>query len=286
MSLPMRVWDAAVAITGDENLGVKLGLLVRAEMYDVTGYVVRHSATLSDALRRFARYGRLMGEGLEFVLEVHGDRATLRQPNIAGHLEHPQISDAFVVGVGMVARQLTGVEIHPLEVHMRHARPKNLGPLRELFTGPVHFGAPFNGFVVPTAMLSLPVLGHDERLCEILERQAEHLLGELPDRGGFVRRVQELLTEELNGGNPNADHIASRLEISTRTLSRRLKSLGTSHQKLLDQLRYELAARYLRGTDMDVSEVAFVLGFSDASALNRAFKRWAGMTPSEYRRRG
>ncbi len=285
MSWGVRLWDAAQEVSGRTDLGVRLGEFVRPEMYDVTGYVVRHSSTLGDAIRRLNRYGRIMGEGIDVQLEVQGNRAIIRQPPVPGHTEHPQITQCFMTALGLIARQLTGKELVPLEVHFMHPEPReSLEMLRELFGAPLHFSAPFNGFVIDAALLELPVVGHDTRLGAILERQADQLLEQLPDRGGFVRRVTELLTEELKGGNPNADHIASRLQLSTRTLSRRLKACGTSHQTLLDQLRHELATRYLRNTDMDVSEVAFVLGFSDASALNRAFKRWAGMTPTEYRR--
>jgi AraC-like DNA-binding protein len=284
ISWSAKLWAAAEKVSGRDDLGVSLARLVQPEMYDVTGYVVRHSPTLGDAIRKLTRYGRIMGEGIDVQLEVDGERATIRQPPLPGHAEHPQITQCFLAALGLIARQLTGEHLVPLEVHFMHPEPTNAQALRQLFEGPLHFNAPYNGMVFDVAYLELPVLGHDRRLGEILTRQADQLLEQLPDRGGFVRRVQELLTEELNGGNPNADHIASRLQLSTRTLSRRLKACGTSHQTLLDQLRHELATRYLRNTEMDVSEVAFVLGFSDASALNRAFKRWAGMTPTEYRR--
>ncbi|MGD8859075.1 MAG: AraC family transcriptional regulator [Myxococcales bacterium] len=283
-SLGIRYWNAIEEVTGRTDLGLALAELTRPEMFDVTGYVVRHSPTLGDAIRRLTRFGRLVGEGLDVVLEVQGDRAVIRQPSIPGHVDHPQLTQCFLATLGRLARQLTGESLRAIEVHMVHDAPPNAEQLAALFEAPIHYNAPFNGFVVEASMLQAPMLGHDARLGAILERQAEQLLEQLPERGGFVRRVQELLTEELNGGNPNADHIAARLDLSTRTLSRRLKAAATSHQTLLDQLRHELATRYLRNTELDVSEIAFVLGFSDASALNRAFKRWAGMTPTEYRR--
>jgi AraC-like DNA-binding protein len=89
--------------------------------------------------------------------------------------------------------------------------------------------------------------------------------------------------QELNGGNVGAAYIADRLHLSERTLRRRLQAEGTRHKKLVEEIRQELATRYLESSDLGVADIAFLLGFSQAAAFNRAFRRWTGKTPGEYR---
>lgn len=132
--------------------------------------------------------------------------------------------------------------------------------------------------------LDAPVIASDPGLLPILEQHAEALLGTIPEGGGFTRRVCELIARELTGGTPSAERIAERLHMSARTLARRLDGEGTSFSKLLDELRRELAIGHLRDRDISVSEVAFLLGFGDANAFSRAFKRWTGEPPSRFKR--
>lgn len=281
-----RFFDEVVRVSGDPNIGMHLGMLAVPDNYDVVGYVAKTSATLGDASRKLMRYSRLLGDVLQFELEEEGDLARFRLLRPADIPEHRQTTELAVVAIGMISRQLTGQELEPVEMHLAHDRPADDSEHRQLFGGKIYFNAPVTAFVFERRLLSLPVIGHDPRLCRILERQAEEMLSRLPERDSLVRRVQELITSELETGNPCAENVAEQLGISVRTLSRRLKALGTSHQALLDRVRCELATRYLQKTDLDVSQIAFHLGFSEASAFSRAFKRWTGSTPTHLRRSG
>ena len=117
-------------------------------------------------------------------------------------------------------------------------------------------------------------------------RTLHHVVAGLLDvMGELSRRVQETISEELRGGDPRAEHIADKLGLHPKTLSRRLRAEGTSHQQLLDQLRYRLAERYLRDPNLGIGEIAFLLGYADNSSFNKAFKRWTGSAPQRYRQR-
>jgi len=96
--------------------------------------------------------------------------------------------------------------------------------------------------------------------------------------------VRLIIKNEFKGGEASLEKVAGQLGLSGRTLQRKLQERGTTHQELLDQMRKELAVRYLREPEMAICEVAYLLGFSESSALHRAFKRWTGKTPSEFRR--
>ena len=122
-------------------------------------------------------------------------------------------------------------------------------------------------------------------LCDVLERHLLDLAGRVPkDSPDLLERVRRALAAELQRGDPSLDAIAARLRTSPRSLQRQLQQAGTTLAALHNELRADLAARYLAERSESISEVAFLLGFSEVSTFHRAFKRWTGQTPAAYRR--
>jgi AraC-like DNA-binding protein len=279
-------WEAVRETSGQSALGLRLGEMARAEYYEVFGYVLSSSATLGDALLRATRFMRLVAPNIELSFYVEGERAVLLYKALDPELFHPESSEFVLGAIGAIARALTGLHLLPLEVRFAHDAPPDMSHYQRLFEGvPVHFNRPHNGYVFESSLLNLPVKSSDSVLCAKLEREAEELLRQMPKVGELSRKVQEAISEELRGGNPSAEHVADKLGMHPKTLSRRLKAEGTSHQQLLDQLRYRLAERYLREPNLSIGEIAFLLGYSDTSSFNKAFKRWTGTAPQHYRQR-
>jgi len=133
--------------------------------------------------------------------------------------------------------------------------------------------------------LDLQIAKADPGLCALLDRHAEELLAKYPRQDVLIDQIRAIIGVELRHGDTSLDRVAERLDTSGRTLQRKLRDHGTSHQELLDQMRRDLAMRYLAEPHMAICEVAYLLGFSESSALHRAFKRWTGMTPNEFRRK-
>jgi AraC-like DNA-binding protein len=125
----------------------------------------------------------------------------------------------------------------------------------------------------------------DPALKQWLERLATEMLERLPQIDSFTSHVRQLLAAELRGGDPGIEHLARKLHTTSRTLRRRLEDVGATHRQLLDELRKELAFQYLAENSIATTEVAFLLGYSTARPFHRAFRRWASMSASEYRRR-
>jgi AraC-like DNA-binding protein len=117
----------------------------------------------------------------------------------------------------------------------------------------------------------------------LLDRHAEELLEKFPPRDSLTDQVRSIIANEFRGGDPSLEHVADQLGLTPRTLQRKLQELNTSHNELVDQMRCQLAMRYLREHNMAICEVAYLLGFSESSSFHRAFKRWTGVTPKEFR---
>jgi AraC-like DNA-binding protein len=149
----------------------------------------------------------------------------------------------------------------------------------------LNFATPWSGFTIPRSYLDHPVHGADPKLHVLIRSHAEALLAELPRAKSVTEKVREIVADELAGGSPNISVVARKLSTTSRTLARRLESEKTSFRLIVDDLRQKLALRYVGYSELPLSEVAFLLGFSQLSAFHRAFKRWSQETPLDYRRR-
>jgi AraC-like DNA-binding protein len=173
-----------------------------------------------------------------------------------------------------------------IEVCFCHAAPADARAYAQVFgeRATLRFEQPACGFVLPAVALDTLLPTADPHLHDLVTKHADLLLAELPVAESFTARVRELVTAGLPNGTAGAPHVASALHVSSRTLARRLEEEGTSFKDLTEQIRKNLALRYVGQTDLAFSEVAFLLGFSQTTAFHRAFKRWTGQTPLDYRR--
>jgi AraC-like DNA-binding protein len=279
-----RLWDAAVELTGNDLLGLSIASRIEPEMLDVVGYLGKASKHLEEVILRASRYGRVLDSSFRFALDVSGDEAIVRLLDLPALPRHPQVAECILAAVGRIARIYTGTHLVPREVRFMHDHDRRERALGVAFEGKVTFRAAHNALVFDRSYLSLPVPTSDPRLAAILERQAEHMLAELPQTEDLVQRAYQAILERVPNADATSASVAHALGLGERTLRRRLDELGTSYQALLDRVRFELARRYLCNTSMEVARIAISLGFSDPSAFARAFKRWAGMTPAEFRR--
>jgi AraC-like DNA-binding protein len=276
------LWDEAERISGNDMLGIAVGKLAGPSQLGLVGYAVKSSATVGAAIARSERYAALLTDAHRFELLTHGDSAVIRLH--CDKDEHPQVVECLLTTFGMLGRVVTGITLRPNRVTVRHPEPPRAARIRAELESPVLFDQPDNELWFDRTFLDLPVLGHDPVLCAILDQQAEQMLAQMPVHGDLVRDVREAIVATLRAGTSNSTAVAERLLVSERTLRRKLSEKSTTFHQLLDEARYELARRYLGNTDLDASEIGFHLGFANASAFTRAFRRWSGRTPLDYRR--
>jgi AraC-like DNA-binding protein len=273
----------AVAITGDPDLGLKAARAIRPGEYGALEYAARSSSTWGEAFEVTGRYMRLVNDALQFAVRREGERALIV---LDSKMTLPRAAADFQSAAFFVSASHFWPEgaVPEYEVWFTHPEPDDMSEYARTFVGAtMRFSSPFNAFVFASRYLDLPIQSADPQLNAVIRQHAELLLAELPKAQSFTERVRELIARELEGGTPTANHIARQLSISARTLSRRLEDEGTAFQDLLDDLRRRLALRYLSTSNLSVSEIAFLLGFSQSSAFHRAFKRWTSQTPLEYR---
>ncbi len=290
--------DGRVAFSAHEQLWQELdsrltvsepGLTIGANLapgpFSVLGYLLQSSATLGDALNAALRYQRLVGEGGELQLQTRDEE--LRVVYRPVHPELPatrtRVLALMVFWVHMMAPLVQHLRL--LRAEFTHPQPEDEQPYAIAFNSPVLFNCTDYALVLPLALRDAPLIQANLPLQTLLRQHAEALLARLPSEG-LVARVVTLLGAQLSHGEPDRAELARTLNLSERTLQRRLADEGSSYQQLLSDTRQQLAQRYLDDGQLPAAEIALLLGYSEPSVFFRAFRNWTGVTPGEYRLRG
>jgi AraC-like DNA-binding protein len=280
----VALYETAALLSEDDLFGLHLGENVDPGVFDVLGYAAMNSPTLGGAFERVVRYHSIWTDGAVFDIEQKSTTATISYSYLDRSLgETRQDSEMTLAAVVALGRLVTNSDWSPLETRFPHPAPRDTAEHARIFRSPVRFDSGSCQLVFAATTLNLPIAKADQGLRAVLDRHAEELLARYPRQDVVIDRVRRVIRGELNGGDPSLERVASQIGLGPRTLQRRLREQGTSHQGLLDQMRKDLAMKYLREPQMAVCEVAYLLGFSESSALHRAFKRWTGKTPSEFR---
>jgi AraC-like DNA-binding protein len=282
-SVAMSLLALAVEETGDDNIGLHLAERASLGSFDVHFYAMASSPTLGAAFERLCRYQRLIHDASRVELEVSNERVVLRHDMGAGRVAPRQTAEFLLTAWVRAGRTVTGIDWAPQRVHFAHVAPPDLSEHERFFRADLHFAMGENALVLARSLLEMPCVGADAALVAVLDRYAADRLEKAPQSNLVSDRARNVLREELRGGEPTAARLAARLKMSVRSLNRLLAGEATSFRELLDALRRDLAARYLAGDDMAISEISFLLGFAELSSFHRAFKRWTGRTPAEFR---
>ena len=284
ITLVLELLNGAVFLTGDEDIGLKAARQIVPGDYAPLEYAARSASTWGESIAAVGRYLRLVNDALRFSITSEGPRTLIELDSV---VPLPRASADFQ----SAAFHVSGSHIWApsfdtqYEVWFKHAAPASLTEYERTFVnGTLRFEATSNGFVVPSELLLLPNPSADPNLHQIMRQYAERMLADLPGASSTTSQVREIVAKRLAQGTPSAPAVARELSMSRRTLARRLEQEGTSFTELLEDVRRCMAMHYVRRTDMSMTEIAYNLGFSQQSAFHRAFRRWTGQTPLEYRR--
>lgn len=272
----------AIVLTGDEDIGLKAARSLEMGSLGALEYAAASARTSRDAMDVMARYLHLVNDALTFTFEALTDGKTIVR--LESSIALPRAAEDFEVAAFHRATMYRFADLPQYRVFFQHAGSASPEYAKTFPNSVITFDAAFTGFSFDTAYLDRELPAQDPNFHVLISRHADQLLASLPKVETFTERVRDQLVAELRGGDPTAPAIARKLGVSTRTLTRKLEAEGHSFKELLEELRQGLAVRYTTSSDMLLSEVALLLGFSSSAAFNRAFKRWTGQSPIEYRR--
>ena len=282
---------AAKELTHDPALALHFGEAYDLSELTIVALMSAGFETVADAMSQLERFGRLMidvevddpaGRRLVFVRE-NGQLwlvDTRKNPN-----EFPELTESSIARMACSTRKMAGTLPLIKEIHVTHAAPAYRAEYDRILQAPVVFESSRNAVLMGDDSFltrKLPVTT-SKYLFGILSERAEALLKSLENSKSARGRVEGLLMPILHTGDPSMDTIAGKLGISRQTLYRNLKAEGTTFERVLDELRHQMALNYLSGRKVSVNEVAYLVGFSEPAAFSRAFKRWTGSAPRAFR---
>jgi AraC-like DNA-binding protein len=278
-----RLWQLSVAATKDPTFGLSAARHSSQGSFHALGYALAASSTLADAFARLMRYFRIVTDVAD--LQVQPGPVEWQVSVLPSAQAVPEAIDAFVFNILRMCRMLRGRDYAPLRVElMRPAAGVELAYQRA-FRAPVVFSAGANILFLDAASMQLPLEDANAELAQHNDEIAARYLATIAN-GSVVDRVRKVLIDMLRSGEPHQQELARRMHLSIRTLQRQLAEAGSSYSTLLDDTRRQLALAYLANAQYDVSEIAFLLGYTDAGSFTHAFRRWTGTSPSAWRATG
>lgn len=279
-----QVWKALAEASGDPDFGLHFAERMTVDAFDVVGHLVTRSRTLGQGLERVVAYSRILHDSGRIDLERRGENAVVF-PGCRGLTnEFPrQIAEFAAASVLVLGSQATREPLTARAVRFRHPAPAKLSEHLRIFGVVPEFDAPETEVELDGKALERIIPGSEAGLVTYLEAYARDVLARIPEESDIVTQVERAVTRSMSEGLPDMDAVATQLALSTRTLQRRLAEAETTFQELVDSARRRYAERYLSDDRLAISEVAFLVGFSEPSNFHRAFRRWTGVTPAAFR---
>ncbi|UWR12465.1 helix-turn-helix transcriptional regulator [Sulfitobacter mediterraneus] len=257
---------------------------IEPEDLGVLGLAVKTAPTLRTSLELLARYFRLVTDGAAFRFDERGELAflTVEEPNTP-HPTQQFRNECALAAIARYIRYHISADIRFDSVSFRHNCRSTPGAYNALFDCDVRFAADRCGISIPQAILDAANRSSDPAVCAYLTQHLEQELGKLRSESPLGVELFGLLAEALDDGAPQANQIAAQMGMSERTLYRRLATEGLTYRDVLRQAQTTLAQKLLIDSDFSIAEIAFLTGFSEQSTFSRAFKRWVGQAPAQFR---
>jgi AraC-like DNA-binding protein len=286
VSNQIKFVDLVANALGDDLLGCHLVDDFDPRQIGLLYYVAASAETMGDALRRAERYIRLQNEGVRFEVSTgQSVRIRLHYAGVARHTDVHQIG-AFITLLIRINRQLTGRELTPSRVRIMHRIAGDKSRLERYLDATVEDGADADEIEFPAASWDLPLLSADPYLHQLCVKNCEEALARRHKSATRLKvDVENAIAALLPHGQARHDVVAAKLGMSPRTLSRRLSAEGSSFAEILDEIRSALAHRYLADRALPISQIAWLIGYTEVGTFTRAFQRWTGMSPSTARAR-
>jgi len=280
-----QLTTAAVELSGDAAVALAAGANAPEHTAQLFGYLVLAQPTLREACATVEHYTKLLADGTEWRLREQGDAAFWTWSSVLDDRPLRRMLAEYTFAFGMrLGRHFFRPGEKLRSVHFRHAAPPYAERYEAVFHCPVHFAQTFDGTCFARAQLDRPQPHGDAVVSALLRQSAEQLLEERLALRSVGDSVRTLLKHESDLSQVDARRVATHLKVSVHTLRRRLHAEGLSLAALLDEARCRRACEALRRRDVPIQAISEQLGFSEASAFFRAFKRWTGRTPATFRR--
>jgi AraC-like DNA-binding protein len=280
----IRVLENILRLVNQPDYWLALEQEISISDFGLLGYAMVSSATLEKAIQIAVKYHKMAGAMFELSFFREGDDAVLRLDNLLadGPVGEYLVQDLFK-GISPLIGVLTGEVFTPSKINLDYSPVSQRLNYTRAFNCDVEFNQRYCEYRFDAALLDKKLAAADSDTARSCEEACRRLLIQIDIEDDLISRICTLLLS-TPGEFPKLDSVAASLSLGTRTLRRRLKSLNTSYQKVLDSVKQKLAMQYLQSTTLSVQEISDLLGYSEVTNFRRAFVKWADMSPYQYRK--
>jgi AraC-like DNA-binding protein len=280
-----KIIEAAVKLTNDDNLGLHQGESLSKGFSNILGYIMMNCSTIMECWTKYIRYEKIIDSTSTSTFNIVGKNAMLSSITLDKYLKaNRHFSDFKIAGMLSYIKLLCGHDFKIKEVHFSHSSPKDTSEYQRIFKCKVYFKKPKDALLFNSEQLQIPVIEPNKKLLLLFERNAQEILETMHSHKNYTNVVTEIILEEMMKCNsPSINTIANKLSLSVRNLQLHLQNENTSYTSLIKEVRKHMAEKYLTDRNVSIDEIAYYLGFSEASAFHRAFKSWTGLTPVQFR---
>jgi AraC-like DNA-binding protein len=281
----MNLGRIAPELTGTPEIGLILGQKARFQDIGIVFQLAHNCRTVRESLLQTVRYSNLGNEVSIAIFEVSGKFAEWAEHYLSARYLCIPLIEFECCQKLEILKSVLGEDFRPVQTRLQYAPPDYVDKYSQIFQSPLLFGQEKSGIVFKKEYLDVRNPDPQPYIKEILARHADKLKIKLEKSKGFQDKVRKIIIENLDSKDVSMEMISNELNLSIRTLYRKLKEEDISYKALLIDIKKQLARAYLQETSFTINDISYLLGFSEASAFHRAFKRWFGMNPSEYRRK-
>jgi len=279
------LWTEVIKQAADPDFGLHFAALTRKQpSRDILTAVMFNCPTVGTAMEKLARYHDLATDLIKIRIQDQEETVHYAwETPFEGMLDR-HISEAVLAWLFFTLQELTNQSTPIQQVHFRHPEPASINEHQKIFNCQIAFEQTRDEIIIAQEVLDFLLPLANPQLIQHLETILQEQLDQLYPSNTWAEAVSQTINQLLlKGEQPKLADVAREFSLSSRQLQNKLSAEGTSYRKLLEQIRKKMALRYLQEPDVNLYDIAFLLGFSDQSAFNHAFKRWTGTSPGEYR---
>jgi AraC-like DNA-binding protein len=272
--------------SGDLGIGLKFGRKINVTEFGFFGYALMSCQTMAEASQVGMKFWELGGQLLNLSITQDDHYLVITffpaTPLVKGRILIYAVEEdisSTISGFAFIMNQPLPVE----KIHLSYSAPGHRDLYLKEFDCPAYFDQSENQIFLNPGFLDLPIPTANAEVAALVKRQCEELLLNLQRSDQFVEKVRRVLIDSL-GHFPNSSEMARKLGVSSSSFYRQLKDRNTSFQKILDEVRTEIAMKYLAKTNLTIDQISDLIGFSETTTFRRAFKKWTGQTASEFRK--
>jgi AraC-like DNA-binding protein len=266
------------------TLPLRVGATMQCHEYGAFGFAWKTAPNLLGSFERAERHARALSSVSAYEAEQTNEGVFINLHRDGERQLGMRLSnEATVASIAAISREVSTEPLVPLGIFFKHPAPKSTDGHENYFGCPVYFESDRDALLISIETSQKPNKLGDEKVARFFDTHLQAELAHLDDKESLDRKIRNHISQALSEGVPAISAVAGQFGMSGRTLQRRLSDSGQSFQSLVDQTRRQLAQKLLKETDYSLAEVGFMTGFSEQSAFNRAFKRWAGQTPRSFR---